>query len=295
MNETIAVIILNYNDYNDTIKCADNIIEKCSDVIVVIVDNASTNETFSILKEKYMDVDNCHVLKNEKNNGYSAGNNFGMRYIEKEFPDVKYYTIMNPDTLFDDSEIFHKLAHHLDENSNIAVIGPVMWMYGENCFNQSTWKIPNALEYFCRQIILYNKFNPRKTCSDNNVSDVYITEVVHGSFFMIRANIIRELGYLDENLFMYDEENLLALKIREKGYVEAIAMDAKYDHNHPKAKDIKPFVQDVKGLYRGGFHSRKYIWKCYYPRIFLPFLYFAFCFNVLTYAAFHIRRLFKKK
>ena len=111
---------------------------------------------------------------------------------------------------------------------------------------------------------------------------------------MIRADVIEQIGYLDENLFMYGEENLLAIKIKELGYVEAIALDVRYEHNHLQSKDRKTFKQDVQSLYRGGAHSRRYIWKQYYPQFMLPLVDLIFAINVVTYLLIHIKRFLKK-
>ena len=90
MKKNIACIVLNYNNYEETIKCVDNIIAKKCNVDVVVPDNNSINESFKVLNDKYKDLENVFVIKNRINGGYSAGNNLGIKFIIDKNPDILY-------------------------------------------------------------------------------------------------------------------------------------------------------------------------------------------------------------
>ena len=55
MKKEIACIILNYNNYEDTIKCVDNILKMNCMVDIVIPDNNSNNDSCCVLEKKYKD------------------------------------------------------------------------------------------------------------------------------------------------------------------------------------------------------------------------------------------------
>lgn len=284
----IASIILNYNNYQDTIKCVDNLINLKVRTEIVVVDNASNNESFSILQSRYANIENCHVLLSDKNRGYSAGNNVGMRYLTEEYPNIQYYTIMNPDTFFEDSKLLEKLKDKLEKNEQIAVIAPVMWMFGKCYMNKSAWNLPSTFDYLRRQMITIRSVEEKSFPTTEG--DIFMTDVVHGSFFMIKAALIQQMGFLDEEIFMYGEENLLAIKLKKMGYREAIDIHSKFEHNHPRTTTNKSLVEEIYGLYRGGYKSSRYVWKVYYPKALIFLVDIVFFTNTILLTFFHIRR-----
>ena len=75
----VAIIILNYEAYHETEKCVKSIFDKGLDVEgIVIVDNASSNESFSYLKRKYKSNKSVKIVKSNKNVGFAKGNNIGI-------------------------------------------------------------------------------------------------------------------------------------------------------------------------------------------------------------------------
>ena len=94
-----GVVILNYNSHDLTIRLAEKVAEMTTVNAICVVDNNS--------KDNFEDVfshPKIHYIKNNKNSGYSAGNNVGLRYlIEKKGCD--YVFIANPDVQFQDETV----------------------------------------------------------------------------------------------------------------------------------------------------------------------------------------------
>lgn len=75
-------IVLNYKNYSQTIECAQILIEAGMDRII-IVDNASPNNSYLFLKKNFNRSRQVFVVESEKNGGYAEGNNFGLVFAEK--------------------------------------------------------------------------------------------------------------------------------------------------------------------------------------------------------------------
>ena len=267
MSNEIACVILNYNNYKDTIKCVNNIIDKGCQVDVVIPDNNSTNESFDVLKNEYKNNEQVFVIRNEKNAGYSAGNNFGIKYILKKNDNIKYICIMNPDTLFDNPNLLEKLKDRMVEHTDIAVIAPVMYAKGEYALNKTSWKLPNNTDFLKRMFTNYKwKLNNSLEHIDD---DLAYTDAVHGSFFMIRRDVLEKMGLFDENIFLYSEENAIAFAVKNMGMREALCLDETYNHNHP-VKTQRLSLKKKLNSVRVGNQSRLYICKKYYPKYLYP-------------------------
>ena len=100
----VAIVVLNYLNYADTIECVDSILKmKYSLCGIVIVDNASYNGAYQKLKAVYKNRNGIHIIKTQKNLGYAKGNNCGISYARKRLK-ADYVLVVNNDTVFIDKE-----------------------------------------------------------------------------------------------------------------------------------------------------------------------------------------------
>lgn len=119
----ISYVVLNYNNYMDTIECVESIIiQKDPDSSIVIVDNHSQNDSYSLLKRRYANIDNIHLLVSSVNLGFAKGNNLGYEYAKKYLsPD--FIVIINNDTIISQKE-FQKLLKISYEKNKFDILGP---------------------------------------------------------------------------------------------------------------------------------------------------------------------------
>ncbi|UXD44446.1 glycosyltransferase [Enterococcus faecium] len=79
----IGFEVLHYETINETIQCVESILSNVINPVIVVVDNASSNNSGNELIEKFKSYDNVFVLINEKNLGFAKGNNIGYKFCEK--------------------------------------------------------------------------------------------------------------------------------------------------------------------------------------------------------------------
>lgn len=125
-----AFIILHYNSIEETNKCIESIfvLKGTTDGIVqiIVVDNASPNGTGSVLEERYKDVENVTVILRNQNDGFSMGNNVGIRYAHDKFnPD--YYIVANNDIQFIQSNTLDLIEVEY-ANSRFDCLGPDIYV-----------------------------------------------------------------------------------------------------------------------------------------------------------------------
>lgn len=258
----IGAVVLNYENYKMTEKCIDKIISLKSQVYLVIVDNASSNESFEYLKEKYKNNKYIDVLRNDVNCGYSAGNNTGIRFLFNKYLSIKYACIINPDVEIIYPEIFTNLSEKLERNNKLAVITGLMITNNIFNFKKCTWKLPKKHEIAWGHCTLWKNKAFDVQVDKNGVAKV---EVVPGSFFMIKRSIYEKIEGLDEGVFLYNEENLLGCKLKEIGMQEALSINDYYFHNHSKGtrESLKKKITSRKY----GNQSRRYLCKKYYSKL----------------------------
>lgn len=259
----IAIVVLNYNKYEDTLKCVRQLIESQKSIYIVIVDNASNNASYDILSSEFSGEETVSVIRNSINSGYAAGNNFGFRYAIEKYPEIEYVGIMNPDTLVTEENIFDKLADKASKYKDVGVISPVLLTHGIYDIRHSYWDIPTYSEMIKRGYIKYRKRNqsPLKVLPEKCA---YV-DVVHGSLLLIKVEALSKIDYLDEGTFLYGEENILALRLKESGYREMIDLEHFFCHNHEKkgkatSLNAKLYVPNA------ALKSREYTCRKYYNK-----------------------------
>jgi GT2 family glycosyltransferase len=94
----ISIIILNYNGKHHLKSCFDSIFnQNFSDFEAIMVDNNSADDSVQFIEENYPKV---LIVKNEKNLGFSAGNNVGIKNAKGEWIFfLNNDTILMPDCL----------------------------------------------------------------------------------------------------------------------------------------------------------------------------------------------------
>lgn len=229
----VAVIIVNYNDVDDTEKYVNTITKY--DVInrIVVVDNQSTTAgTFEKLQK--LESDKVKVIKSDKNGGYDYGNNFGINFLKSLKEEYDYYIISNPDISVTEEAIKHCLDV-AENDSKIGVIAPRMFNKENNPIRRSSWKMRTFwldVVHSTRvlEIIFYKVLRNGEYLEKDYEKEILEVEAISGAFFIIKDTVLNEIGLLDEDVFLFYEEDILAKRIAEKEYKIVSLNSEKFIH-----------------------------------------------------------------
>lgn len=229
--KTICVV-LNYNDAPTTVNMVQSICGYEALDGIVVVDNASTDDSFERCRE--LANENIHVIRTKKNGGYGYGNNRGIRYAHKAL-NADYVLIANPDVEVSESCI-EAMKRTLDEEKNCAAVSAmVKGPSGEPQF--SCWKVCGFLgDLLDTGLItrrLFRFWLQDKRCeSDQREEKRLVVDAVPGSLFMANAEFLIECGLYDERVFLYYEEKILAQKFKKHGFKTILLTEESYVHRH---------------------------------------------------------------
>lgn len=222
----VGCVVLNYNDSKTTIELINRIGKMASIDVIVIVDNNSTDDSFSVLKQYASE--KIHVIQSDKNGGYGYGNNCGIEFIKKHY-DCDYIIIANPDVIFEES-VVKKMMDAFDEET--VIVAPLTLDAKGNRQLPIAWKVPTIKDFYLFSSIVLNKFfNSLSYPDDFYKKDVCYVDCVQGSFFMLQSRLIDNRIY-DENIFLFFEESCIGKKFKDLGYKTKLLMDVDYIHNH---------------------------------------------------------------
>ena len=251
----VGMIILNYNDYETTSNYLKTINNYKSLNKIIVVDNNSTDGSFDKLKGfKNEKID---IIKTDNNNGYSSGNNYGIKYMNDNY-DIDYVIISNPDISVTDS-VIERLTKDLDNNEDISLVAPIINQLGEKIRG---WRLLNIKDEILSNINFYHRKVEKnlRYPDEKYTGNLTRVEVVSGCFFMIRNSVLGMVGNFDEGTFLYYEENILGQKLKNIDKKSFIDNEASVTHNLSVSVD-KSFNSIKK--YKILKQSQKYYVKYY--------------------------------
>ena len=234
--KSISVIILNYKTYEATIHLCEELHRQQNTTVAVnylIVDNASPNDSYAILKKELAKYDDVVVILSPENTGYARGNNYGLRYLSSQPPD--YVIIANNDIYLDDNCFFDKLVAEYEKlPPDRAVTAPKQLDYSGREFLFSR-KIPSFLDDLTDNTILIRKLRSKRTMPPASTADYDETEIVPGSLLFVDYRLFQGLGFFDDSTFLYCEERFLADRTKKRKYRNYIINTLCYRHLHSKS------------------------------------------------------------
>jgi GT2 family glycosyltransferase len=252
----VSIVILNYLNYKDTIECVDSIHKMEYQEVngIVIVDNASANGSYGILKNRYKDFKNIIVVKNGNNYGFAKGNNIGIDIARKKF-ETDFVFVTNNDTVFEQDDFFEILLKNYAKG--IGVIGPEIHLKGDIVQGEITYNMSfrdnlyNYLKYYLnKREIIWALLIP-------NPNNDYYEKVLHGGALLFTPDFFYYYKGFYRRTFLYYEEPILYLMCKCKGLRQKYVKDAFIYHKEDQSS-LLSFNNDQDIMSGYSFDSYKY-------------------------------------
>jgi len=164
------------------------------------------------------------IIQNEQNVGYPEGNNIGMRYALKASAD--YVLLLNNDTIVD-KYFLTQLVRAADLDPTIGVIGPkIFWCDAPNVIQSTGARI----DFWRGRTISLNKGKRDDEIEHFAADKLLPADFMPGACFLVRTNVIEEVGLFDPTYFLYGEELDWCVRISRAGYRIVCDLDSKIWH-----------------------------------------------------------------
>ena len=232
----IGMVIVNYNDYETTRRLLDNVKDYKVLKEIVVVDNKSTDNSLEELRK--LKNKKITIIDSGENKGYSYALNVGCKYLIDKYKSLNI-VISNSDIIIE-SELDIKDLNSYISTKNV-IVGPTI-IQG-NDLNRG-FKIPSPWQDIKQNIVFFGKRVLAKELSypDNYYhKDISKVDTVSGCFFMISSKHLEDMGYFDENVFLYYEENIMGIKTKKlgKNIIVCNNVDVIHDHSVSIDKSLK--------------------------------------------------------
>lgn len=204
----VAIILVNYNGAVDTIDCIMSLSNVNGiDFEIIVIDNCSTDDSLFMLKSVQKNF--CFtLLVAEDNNGFSAGNNIGIRYAQQKNAD--YFLLLNNDTIIEPDFLQHLLdGFNYQENCGVTTgrilyhaMPDTIW-YAGGAFNCKTGRIKH---------FSYGKKDTLLEMTPQTVT------FVSGCCMCLSRILVENVGLLNEDFFLYEEDAEYCYRVNKSGF-----------------------------------------------------------------------------
>lgn len=205
MMPKVTFSILNWNQKELTLDCLDSLADlDYPNYDVVVVDNGSREDEAAGIRARFPAVT---VVENERNVGFSEGNNVAIRRAVADGAD--YVLLLNNDTTVDPQMLSH-MVDAAQNDPQIGIVGPKICYYDEP---ETIWSAGGLME---------RRWDPvmRGLDAPDDGSYDALCEVdwVSGCALMIRSDVMAQIGLIDPRYFIYYEESDWCCRAREAGF-----------------------------------------------------------------------------
>ena len=204
----VAIIVLNWNGWWDTIECLGSLQRiTYPNYQIIVVDNGSIDDSVERIREKFP---HLTLIETGSNLGYAGGNNVGINYALKN--GASYILIINNDTEIINPEFLDQMIDVMELNHKIGLLGPKVLNFKGQIQNTILY-VPTLFN--CLKTSFGLRFGAKKS---RNYSAPQQVGAVSGVCWLIRADITNEVGLLDEDYFMYAEEQDYCYRAKKAGW-----------------------------------------------------------------------------
>jgi N-acetylglucosaminyl-diphospho-decaprenol L-rhamnosyltransferase len=204
----ISIVIVNWNTVQLLEQCLRSIIAgNCDSVAqIIVVDNGSTDTSLTLLQEQYPHV---HCIQNRENVGFGRATNQGL-----SISTARYVLLLNSDTIIP-PHAFAQLVDFMDHHSDAGACSPRLCQLDGQAqpFAFGDDPTPWYLARRATSLLLF-----RRPLHDWSVSHTLAVDWVSAACMLVRRSVIEQIGGLDEQIFMYFEDNDWCLRMRKQGW-----------------------------------------------------------------------------
>lgn len=209
----ISVVVLVWNGARFLDACLNALLKQDLDAEIIVVDNASTDDSVSIIQKFAPRI--C-LMRNDQNLGYAAGNNIGIRATTGDI-----VVLLNQDTVVKPGWL-RAIADTFDD-STIGIVG-CKALYPDGRGIQHAGGVVQPGDAWTRHI----GWGEQDLGQYDTLADV---DYVTGAAFGIRRQVVERLGGLDEDFYpAFYEEVDYCFRARRAGFRVVYQPRAVLDH-----------------------------------------------------------------
>ncbi len=263
----VAIIILNYNTRDLLRAAVDSIFASATThrISVFVVDNASTDGSADMIASEFPAV---RLIKADRNGGFAYGNNLALRELldatsTERVDEERFVMLLNPDATLEPDSL-ELLVGYLQAHPAVGAVGPRVLLPDGSLDLACRRSFPTPEVSFYRMTGLAKLFPRSPRFGRYNLTyldpleETPVDSLV-GAAMLVREEVVREVGLLDEAFFMYGEDLDWCFRIKAYGW-QIVYYPRAVVYHHKRAASTKRAVPSIRAFYDAMriFHRKHY-------------------------------------
>lgn len=212
----LSIIIVNFKTYELTRQAIESIYNSQTNYQfeIIVIDNHSQDQSPEKLSKDFPEI---RMIVNEENVGFSRANNQGIKASRG-----RYLLLLNSDTIIEQNTI-DVMVRFMDQHTEVGASGCKVLLTDGRLDKACRRGFPTPLASFyylfgfSKLFPVHPHFNQYHLSHLDENKD-YPVDCLVGAFMLIRREVIDQIGYLDEDFFMYGEDIDYCYRIKEAGW-----------------------------------------------------------------------------
>ncbi|MCX8073401.1 MAG: glycosyltransferase family 2 protein [Candidatus Binatia bacterium] len=226
----VAIVVLNWNGYENTIACLESLQRlNYPSFEVIVVDNGSRVDPTSAIREQFPAV---KCIRLARNLGYTGGNNAGIRCALDAGAD--YVFVLNNDTVVE-PDVLHWAVRAAERDPRIAAVGVKILAWDDPT---RIWVAYGYVTYRQGLVRLIGYYWP----DDFRFTEERDVDWVPGTAMLLRREALLDVGLFDDAYFAYHEDVDWCTTARRKGYRVVFAPQGRILHKGHGSSGGRRFV-----------------------------------------------------
>jgi hypothetical protein len=254
----LSIIVVNWNTRDLLRDCLESVEETVRDLSyeVIVVDNASTDGSVAMLRERFPRV---RVIENTENRGFGAANNQAMKIMAG-----RYALLLNSDTRLTEDAV-QSFFSFLESRPDVAMAcGQLLNADGSR--QNSIAAFPGLLTLLTNTPFLEYLFPKRFPSKRNDYAGPIEVDSAIGACLMVRKAAIDAVGMFDERYFFFFEETDWARQMNAAGWKVFFVPTAFIHHLQGQSigRNIRSRIEFYRSRYK---YFRKWESRPYYRTV----------------------------
>ena len=220
----LLVVIVNYRVAQLAIDCLHSVAEEIGrmpDTHVAICENGSGDDSAERIRagiDDYGWQSWCSLTVAKTNLGFTGGNNLLLRAALRSPDPPQYVLLLNPDTIIRPNA-FKALVDFMDQNPSVGIAGSRL-EDPDGTPQRSAFRFQSPLGELegNLKLGLVTRLLERWVVAPPIVDDAFETDWVSGASMMIRCEVFKEVGLLDEGYFTYFDDIDFCFNAKKHGW-----------------------------------------------------------------------------
>ncbi|KKQ96777.1 MAG: Glycosyltransferase [Candidatus Woesebacteria bacterium GW2011_GWA1_39_12] len=220
----VFIVILNWNRPDDTLDCLKSV-EKLQitnyKLQIVIVDNASSDDSVKLIRNFIKNRSNVEVVVNKVNIGFVGGNNVGISYSLDQGAD--YVMVLNNDTVVD-KNLLTEFLKASKKYPKAGILSPKIYFAPGFEFHKDRYikdNLGKVLWYAGGQIDWDNVYGKNRGVDEvdkGQYDKVEEIDFATGTCMFMSRKALENIGLFDKKYFMYYEDMDLSMRIKKADF-----------------------------------------------------------------------------